>query len=55
MTARCVRFYFEASNKSYFPTPSPFQLGLDEMYASMLILEEKSLHLKCILSVGTIH
>ena len=24
MTARCVRFYFEASNKSYFPTPSPF-------------------------------
>ena len=24
MTACCVRFYFEASNKSYFPTPSPF-------------------------------
>ena len=33
--------------------PPPFQLGLHQMYASMLILEEQSLHLKCTLSVGT--
>ena len=26
MTARCVRFYFEASNKFYFPTPYPFSI-----------------------------
>ena len=24
MTARCIRFCLEASNKSYFPIPSPF-------------------------------
>ena len=33
--------------------PPPFQLDVDQMYASMLILEEQSLHLKCTLSVGT--
>ena len=35
--------------------PPPFQVGLDQMYASILILEGKCLHLKCTVSVGTIH
>ena len=34
--------------------PPPFQVGQDQMYASMLIQEGQSLHLKCTLSVGTI-
>ena len=33
--------------------PLPFQIGLVQMYASMLILEGEFLHLKYILSVGT--
>ena len=47
-------FYFEAS-KSYIPTSPHFQVGLNQMYASMLILEEQFLHLKCTLSAGSIH
>ena len=36
------------------PSP-PFQVELNQIYASMFILEEQSLHLQCTLSVGTIH
>ena len=49
MTARCVRLSL------IFLPPPPFQVGLFQMYAFMLMLEGHSLHLKCMLSVGTIH
>ena len=53
---RSLRPFLNLSPLSLISLPPPhFQLGLDQMYASMLILEEQSLHLKCTLSVGTIH
>ena len=41
-------FYWSPLSLISLPPP-PLQLGLDQMCASMLILEEQSLHLKCTL------
>ena len=54
MTLVASVFEFEPLSLKSLP-PLPFQVGLFQMYASVLMLEGHSLHFKCMLAVGTIH